>query len=105
MDTLQGLFSNHGVPFAMKVIIIRAPFSSSQSKAQNSSCNCASDRWIVIAGHSSASFITAGKCIRRNLKISRGRTEKTSRIEKKLSKSILAGIYCALSSGLCSPEW
>lgn len=101
MDTLQGCFSNYGVPFAMKVITIRAPFRFSESKAQNSSWTVQSDRWIVIAAHSSGSFMTAGKCIRRNLKISCGRTEKTSWTEKKLSKSILASIYCALSSGLC----
>lgn len=62
-----------------------------------------SDRWIVIAAHSSGSFMAAGKCIRRNLKISCGRTEKTSWKEKKLSKSILASIYYAL--GLYSLVW
>lgn len=64
-----------------------------------------SDRWIAIAAHSSGSFMAAGKCIRKNLKISCRRTEKTSWKEKKLSKSILASIYYALSSGLYSLVW
>ncbi len=41
MDSLQGCFSNYRVPSSMKVIAIRAPFSFSQSKAQNSGWDCA----------------------------------------------------------------